>query len=66
MGSGQPYLKSGTFAWLKHTILYGKLPVWAFIIVSSILLLLLVGTQASASSPGKSAHRDRWVLEGLV
>lgn len=43
MGSGQPYLKSGTFARLKHTILYGKMPVWAFIIVSSILLLLLVG-----------------------
>lgn len=45
MGSGQPYMKSGVFSRLKHTLLHGRVPVWAFLLVAGLLLLRLVGVQ---------------------
>lgn len=42
MGSGQPYFKSGTISWLKHTLLHGRLPVWAFLLTTGLLLLRMV------------------------
>ena len=42
MGSGKPYR---SFAWLKQSLLHGKLPLWAFFAVTGFLLLLLVSAR---------------------
>jgi hypothetical protein len=49
MGSGQPYMKSGVFSRLKHTLLHGRVPVWAFLLVAGLLLLRLVSLAMQTS-----------------
>ena len=41
MASGQPYLKSGVIARLKHALVFGKVPVWAFSLATVLLLLVV-------------------------
>lgn len=47
MGSGKPYR---SFAWLKQSLLHGKLPLWAFLAVTGFLLLLLVSLGACTAA----------------